>query len=372
MSVTSLALFGIGLCLLVLGAELLVRGSSRLAASLGVSPLLVGLTVVGFGTSAPELAVSLGASLEGTADIALGNVVGSNIFNVLFILGASALVAPLVVAQKVVRIDVPIMIGVFLAVFAMALDGVVSRPEGALLFAGILLYLVFCAFASRKEQESVRAEYERLYGAGVRSQAAHRLRLSVMVLAGLALLVLGARWLVAGAVSIASALGVGELIVGLTIVAAGTSLPEVATSILASYRGERDIAVGNVIGSNLFNILSVLGLTALVSPGGVAVSAAALEFDLPVMIAVGLACLPVFFTGSRISRWEGALFLAYYGAYTLYLYLAASRSEALPEYRIVMAGFVLPLTAVTLLVVFVRSLRRDHSGAGGTDGSCHV
>lgn len=359
MSLLSLGLFGAGLALLILGAELLVRGSSRLAASLGVSPLLVGLTVVGFGTSAPELAVSLGASLKGTADIALGNVVGSNIFNVLFILGASALVAPLAVAQKLVRIDVPIMVGVFLAVFAMALDGVVSRPEGGLLFAGIVLYLVFCALATRGEQDSVREEYERVYGAGGRSLTAHRLRLCVMVVTGLALLILGARWLVAGAVSIAAALGVGELVVGLTIVAAGTSLPEVATSILASYRGERDIAVGNVVGSNLFNILSVLGLTALFSPGGVAVSPAALRFDLPIMIAVGVACLPVFFTGSRISRWEGALFLAYYGAYTLYLFLSASGSEVLPEYKLVMAGFFLPLTAVTLLVVFLRSLRRS-------------
>lgn len=372
MNTVSIGLFGAGLGLLIWGAELLVRGSSRLAASLGVSPLLIGLTVVGFGTSAPELAVSLGASLKGTADIALGNVVGSNIFNVLFILGASALVAPLVVAQKLVRIDVPIMIGVFLAVFAMALDGVVSRLEGGLLFAGIVLYLVFCALVSRKEQESVREEYERMFGADGRSLAAHRLQLSVMVLAGLGLLVLGARWLVAGAVSIAAALGVGELVVGLTIVAAGTSLPEVATSILASYRGERDIAVGNVVGSNLFNILSVLGLTALFSPDGVAVSTAALRFDLPVMIAVGVACLPVFFTGWRISRWEGALFLAYYGAYTLYLFLAASHSKALPEYRIVMAGFVLPLTAVTLIVVFVRSLRRVKSGASGTEGSRHA
>ncbi len=364
MSALSMGLFGAGLVLLILGAELLVRGSSRLAASLGVSPLLVGLTVVGFGTSAPELAVSLGASLKGTADIALGNVVGSNIFNVLFILGSSALVAPLVVSQKLVRIDVPIMVGVFLAVFAMALDGVVSRPEGGLLFSGIVLYLVFCALLSRREQESVREEYERVFGAAGNSLAARRLRLSVLVLAGLALLVLGSRWLVDGAVSIASALGVGELVVGLTIVAAGTSLPEVATSVLASYRGERDIAVGNVVGSNLFNMLSVLGLTALFSPGGVAVSPAALRFDLPVMIAVGVACLPVFFTGSRISRWEGALFLVYYGAYTLYLYLAASRSDALPEYRFVMAVFVLPLTAVTLFVVFLRSLRRGKSGAG--------
>jgi len=358
MSLSSLALFGVGLAVLIAGAELLVRGSSRLAASLGVSPLLVGLTVVGFGTSAPELAVSLGASLKGTADIALGNVVGSNIFNVLFILGASALVAPLAVSQKLVRIDVPIMVGVFLAAFAMALDGVVSRPEGGLLFCGIVLYLILCALASRREQESVRLEYERVFGLEKKNLAAHRVRLGAMVVAGLALLVLGARWLVVGAISIATALGVSELVVGLTIVAAGTSLPEVATSILASYRGEQDIAVGNVVGSNLFNILSVLGLTALLSPGGVAVSTAAIRFDLPVMIAVGVACLPIFFTGSRISRWEGALFLAYYGAYTLYLFLAASGSEALPEYKFVMARFVLPLTAVTLFVVFLRSLRR--------------
>ena len=173
---------------------------------------------------------------------------------------------------------------------------------------------------------------------------------------GLVLLVLGARWLVDGAVTFARQLGVSELIIGLTIIAIGTSLPEIATTVMASLRGERDIAVGNVIGSNLFNLLVVIGVTGIVAPAGVTVPAAALRFDIPVMIAVAVACLPVFFSGGRIARWEGGLFLGYYLAYTAYLILSATRHAALPAFSLVMLGFVLPLTAVTLLVVTGRTL----------------
>jgi cation:H+ antiporter len=352
--VVTVVLFVAGLGLLVLGADWLVRGASRLAANLGISPLVIGLTVVAYGTSAPELAVSVKSAWAGQPDLALGNVVGSNIFNVLFILGASALITPLLVSSQLVRIDVPIMIGISLVTLVLAGDGVIGRLDGALLFAGAVTYTVFQVWQSRKESAAVRAEYAQEFGPRRSSTLAN----VAFVLAGLGLLVLGSRWLVNGAVAFAQVLGVSELVIGLTIVAAGTSLPEVATSLLAALRGERDIAVGNVVGSSIFNLLAVLGLAALVAPVGLPVSAALLRFDVPVMIAVALACLPIFASGARIARWEGALFLFYYVAYTTYLVLAAQQHDALPAFSAVMELFVLPLTALTLAIVAWRTWGR--------------
>jgi len=176
------------------------------------------------------------------------------------------------------------------------------------------------------------------------------------------LLVLGSRWLVNGAVQVATLLGVSQLVIGLTVVAVGTSLPEIATSVLASLRGERDIAVGNVVGSNLFNILSVLGISAMVAPSGIPVARAALTFDIPVMIAVAVACLPIFFTGHLIARWEGAVFLAYYMIYTLYLVLNSTNHDALPAFSSAMLLFILPITAVTLGILAARAWGRERSG----------
>jgi len=295
----------------------------------------------------------------GQADISLGNIVGSNIFNVLFILGVSALIVPLVVSQQLVRLDVPIMIGASLLLSLLALDGVISRLEGVLLFAGIVIYTAFAIRQSRRESQHIQEEYAREYGAEkLARRSGHRLLLQIgLIVAGLAALVLGARWLVEGAVAIARAVGLSELVIGLTIVAAGTSLPEVATSILAAVRGERDIAVGNIVGSNIYNILAGLGLAALLAPEGVRVSSAMLRFDIPVMIAVAVACLPIFFTGSSIARWEGGLFFGYYVAYIFYLILGAAQHDALPTFSAVMITFVLPLTVVTLVVVTVRAMR---------------
>ncbi len=357
MSLTVLGLFVLGLVLLVAGAELLVRGASRLAARLGISPLVIGLTVVAFGTSTPELAVTVQAGLAGQADIAVGNIVGSNIFNVLFILGLAALIVPLVVAQQLVRIEVPLMIGVSVLFLVMALDGRISGFDGMLLFAGIVAYTVFTVRQSRKESAAVQAEYAQEYGDG-NSAERGRLPLQIaLIVAGLVLLVLGAHWLVGGAVAIAKHFGVSELIIGLTIVAAGTSLPEAATSIVAALRGERDIAVGNVVGSGIFNILAIAGIASMVTPGGLEVAPALIRFDIPVMIAVALACLPIFASGHLIARWEGALFLGYYAAYVLYLILAATQHAALPSLSVAMLGFVLPLTAVTLIVLLARARR---------------
>jgi len=353
----TLLFFLLGLVALVAGAELLVRGASRLAAALGISPLVVGLTVVAFGTSAPEMAVSVQAAISGQTGIAVGNVVGSNIFNVLFILGLAALVAPLVVAQQLVRLDVPIMIGISVLLVVLAWDGNIGPLEGVLLFSGIVAYTVFQVVQARRERNpEVVAEYAQEYGKGKAAKGGLPLQL-VLIVAGLALLVLGAHWLVAGAVVFAKWLGVSETVIGLTIVAAGTSLPEVAASVLASIRGERDIAVGNVVGSNIFNILAVLGLSAIVSGEGLPVPASILSFDLPVMLAVAIACLPIFFTGFTIARWEGAVFLCYYGAYTGYLVLDAVGHDALPVFSHVMLWFVLPLTILTLALVTARALR---------------
>ena len=361
----TLILFVLGAALLIVGAELLVRGASELAGALGISPLVVGLTVVAFGTSSPEAAVSVGSALGGQADIALGNVVGSNIFNVLFILGLSALVAPLMVSRRLVRLDAPLMVGVSALLLFLALDGSIGRLEGLLLFGGVVAYTLFAVWESRREgAEAVGGEdhEQEEYGNGGGSR---RVAVQIgLVVVGLGMLVLGSRWLVDGAVAVASAIGISELIIGLTVVSAGTSLPEVATSVLAVLRGQREMAVGNVVGSCLFNVLAVLGLTGLVAPDGIDVAPAAISFDIPVMIATAVACLPIFFTGHRINRWEGLLFLGYYAAYTLYLFFDAAGHEALPAFSLIMLAFVIPLTTVTLAVLAARSLNRRRESKG--------
>ncbi len=361
MPVTSILGMVAGLIILVAGAELLVRGASRLATAAGISPLIVGLTVVALGTSSPEVAVTLGSAFSGQADLAVGNVIGSNIFNVLFVLGLAAAIAPLIVAQHLVRVDVPVMIGVSLLLVLFAQNGAISRLEGVILVAGALGYTAFAIYAGRRESPAVEQEYRQEFGPSGDRSVRGVLRNLLLVAVGLAALVFGARLLVNGAVAIARVLGVSELIIGLTIVAAGTSLPEVATSVLASLRGERDIAAGNVVGSNIYNILLVLGLAAVLAPAGLAVAPSALTFDLPFLLAVAIACLPLFFTGYRIARWEGFLFLGYYIAYTAYLLLAATEHDALPAFSVIMFEFVAPLTAITLAVIFVRALRSNRA-----------
>ena len=340
-----------GLGLVTLGAELLVRGAARGAARLGVSQLVVGLTVVAFGTSAPEVALSLFAIHEGRGDLALGNVVGSNIFNVLFILGAAALITPLVVARQLVRVDVPILIGASALALLMAMDGKIGRLEGAVLLAAMAGYILYTVRAARREPPVDSGET----GAGLPGSLA---RDALLFVAGLGLLVIGARLLVSGAAGVARAAGLSELVVGLTIVAAGTSVPEVATSIVAALRGQRDIAVGNAIGSSIFNLLFVLGVAALLSGGGVPVADGALYFDLPVMLATAAACLPIFFTGHRIDRREGALLFGHYAAYLAYLVLDATGHDASQPFGLVMLLFVVPLSALTLLVIALRAARR--------------
>ena len=348
--------FVAGLSALVVGANALVRGASRLALSFGISPLVVGLTIVALGTSAPEMAVSTGAVLDGKVDVALGNVVGSNIFNILFILGASALIAPLVVHVQVIRQEVPIMLGAALLLLAMGWDGHVSALEAGLLLALLVGYTVFLIVQSRRESAANAAEFDAELAPAAPNAWDARWPVQVALIGvGLAMLVLGSDWLVTSAVAFAKAFGVSDLVIGLTIVAAGTSMPEVATSITAALKGERDIAVGNVVGSNTFNILGCVGLSGIASGSlGLPMAESLLNFDIWVMLAATLACLPIFISGREIARWEGGVLLAYYVAYVTYLILAAQHHDMLSSYSGAMMSCVLPLTIVALVASLMR------------------
>ncbi|TWU48059.1 Inner membrane protein YrbG [Rubripirellula reticaptiva] len=346
-----------GLILLVVGGELLVRGAASLASAFKISPLVIGLTVVAFGTSAPELGVSLQASFSGNGDVAVGNVVGSNIINVLLILGVASLVAPLVVSSQLIRKDVPLMIAASLAAWWMASDGMIVRWEGGVLFLALLAYIAFSVVASRKESKLVQEEYED-YTHSLTSKKDVVLQLAYLI-GGLALLGVGSNLLVNGATKVAVALGVSQLVIGLTVVAIGTSLPEMVTSVVASYRGQRDIAVGNVVGSNLFNILCVLGLTAVVSPKPIPVAPSAIDFDIPCMVAVAVICFPVFATGNLVRRWEGALFVIFYIAYTVVTVLAAKGSPLIGPLGTLTTCGVLPLTLLTFAATLLIGRKKN-------------
>ena len=318
MSVVTVVL---GLVLLTAGAELVVRGGSRLATLAGVSPLVVGLTIVAVGTSAPELAIGIDSARQGVGDLALGNIAGTNIVNTLFVLGLTAFLAALPLHPRVPRIDLPVMVGAAALLLVMSLDGHLSVADGVVLIVGGVVYTVGVVRTSRREDPELGAEFEDLLegpeqerGPLPRTSAVLGRQL-VIVIVGLALIVLGADRLVSGAVSIATSLGVSDAFVGLTVVAIGTSAPELVTAVVASIRGERDIAVGNLFGSSVYNVLIILGLTIVASPGGLDVPPDLLRFDLPVMLAVSILCIPVFLTGHKVSRREGAMFLSLYAAY---------------------------------------------------------
>ena len=368
-----------GFVLLVGGGEALVRGASSLGRTVGLSSLIVGLTVVSFATSAPELAVSTGAALSGSPGLAMGNVVGSNIANILFVLGLTAVFGALMVRRQLIRADIPVMIGLSILALLLAIDGRISTLDGVALLVLLLLYLVaILTYARRQQAEGKDLEIvvEGVDDDDAGSRLMQTLRATkrrsvitdlVFVLVGVGLLVGGAQMLVAGATDIATALGISELIVGLTIVAIGTSLPELATSVIAALRGERDMAVGNLVGSNIFNIGAVLGVTAVVSPAGIGVDRAAIVFDMPVMVAAALVLLPLAFTGQLIARWEGILLVGLYVAYVVYLVLAASEHGALDPFSAAMLWFVLPVSAVWVSATVIQELRLRRGRRNGTE-----
>ena len=352
MELMTLLLLLAGLVLLTFGADVLVKGASSLAGSLGISPLIIGLTVVAFGTSAPEMSVSVSSAFKGSAEIAVGNVVGSNIFNVLFILGVSAIAASLVVQKQLVRFDIPIMIYASFIVLLMSIDAQISRFDGLLLFAGIIAYTVFLIKEARREGVLV------VEGGDDIAPPQPLWKNIILIVVGLVMLVVGSQWLVDGALEIAKYFGLSELVIGLTIVAAGTSLPELATSVMASLKGERDIAIGNIVGSNIFNIGAVLGLSSIVAPQGLSVTGTLLTIDIPVMILVALVCLPVLLSNYTITRTDGVAFLACYVVYVTYIVLAAQQSAMLAA----IIPFLLIVVAVCVtwwMLEVLRYLRRQ-------------
>lgn len=304
---TSIFLLILSLVALYIGAEWLVRGSSALAARARITPLVIGLTVVAFGTSAPELVVSLSASLNGQGSIAIGNVVGSNILNICLILGVSALICPLQVKRQIVKKDIPIMIGATILFTVLFWNGTINRWEGLLFFAGIVAYTLYSLYFARKHQETTEEKIA----------VSKHWAIDVLFLAGgLVVLVFASQLLVKNAVFLAKAIGISEAVIGLTIVAAGTSMPELATSIVAALKKNPEIAVGNIIGSNIFNLLAIVGTTALVHP----IDAPQVNYiDLLVMLGASLLILPLARTGYKISRIEGAGLVIVYVIYTLYL-----------------------------------------------------
>ena len=312
MSFEILLFLVLGLIALFIGAEGLIRGASALALRVGITPLVVGLTVVAFGTSTPELVVSLKAALIGNSSISLGNVVGSNIANIALILGISAIIKPLDVHANVIRREIPIMIGLSILLIALLIDGELSLIDGIIFVAGIVTYTIVNISMARKEKN---AEVENEFKEGLKTKLGVPVSI-VLVVGGLGLMILGANLFVTSAVSIAKAIGVSDAIIGLTIVAIGTSLPELITSIVASYKNESDIAIGNVVGSNIFNILGILGITAIVMPLS---SAGISSIDFGVMLFTAMILLPLSKTGFRISRSEGIVLLIGYIIYIYYL-----------------------------------------------------
>lgn len=345
----------IGLLLLIFGADGLVKGAARLAANLGVPSLVIGLTVVAFGTSAPELAVSIQSAVSGKSELALANVVGSNIFNILFILGLAAIITPLAISKQLIRQDVPIMVAITGLVFLLALDGVVSIIDCLILTTLLVAYTVFLFWQGKKtdisDGQSNDDVSELTDGEFPVWQSA------LWLICGLALLILGANLLVSSAVNIARAFAISEAIIGLTIVAIGTSLPEVVTSIVASFKGQRDIAVGNVVGSNTFNLLAVLGISGLFSGDGLLANAGVVAQDLPIMFGVAVLCLPLMFTGATLNRLEGTTFFTLYITYTALLIGQVTNAAWLPIINSLIWSVILPMTMVIVLVSFLSCAR---------------
>jgi cation:H+ antiporter len=321
----SVGWFVVGLIALAIGAEVMVRGGAQLASRLGISPMLVGLTVVSIGTSLPELAVGVTAALEGSGELAVGNIAGTNVVNILFILGLSALIRPLAIERRTLRFDLPVMAGAAVLLWVLAVNGVLSRLDGLILVCGAIVYTAVLIQMSRRESQATVAEYAQAFpavpepGEATKRVGGKTVQHVAMTVTGIAVVILGAEWLVGGAVGIAREFGVSDALIGLTVVAIGTSAPELVTTIVSTVRGERDIAVGNLLGSSVYNILLILGITCLVPANGLALTHNLVWIDIPLMVAASLACIPIFVSGRRVHRAEGAAMVTAYLGYLVFL-----------------------------------------------------
>jgi cation:H+ antiporter len=348
---TDLALIVAGILVLFGGGELFVAGSTALALLLGIPQIVIGLTVVSLGTSAPELFVSVLSTLQGDDAIAVSNVVGSNIFNVLVVLGMSALVVPLRVRSRLVRRDVPLLLGVSMAVWGMASGGRLTWQAGLALLTAMVMNVIWemRTASEHPDEEGDDLSDERSSGPVAAGKLA----------AGLVLLVVGSQLLVKGATGAAVALGVSQTVVGLTIVAAGTSMPELVTSLVAAYRGKADLAIGNVVGSNLLNQLLILGVSATVAGArGLTVDPVMIERDFPMMVLTTIACLPIFWTDGVISRQEGGLLVGLYALYLGEQLIFNQAPTLVDEYRLVLLAVGLPLL-LTFLIWSMLRWRRE-------------
>lgn len=315
-----LLIIAAGLAVLLWGADRFVMGASALASNLGVSPLIIGLTIVGFGTSAPEILISAVASYDNTPGLAIGNAIGSNIANIALVLGFTALVIPLTVRSETLKREYPIMLAVTLGSLVLLMDGNFSRIDGIILLSGmfITIYTVTMLGMRSRKNDPIAQEFEDEIPTGITT-----IKASLWFLAGLIMLILGSKLLVNGAVSIATDMGVSDVVIGLTIVAIGTSLPELAATVMSAYKKEHDIAIGNIIGSNMFNLLAVLSLPGIIRPGTVPPDILTRDFPLMITLTILLFVMSYGFrTPGKINRIEGGILLAIFVAYQIMIYLS--------------------------------------------------
>ena len=349
----TILLFVLGLVGLITGAELFLKAVDHFGLKWGVSPLIMGLTVVAFATGAPELAISIKAAFSGSADLVLGNIIGSSIANILLILGITAIISPINITRRVIRIDVPIVITISVVVYLMSIDGGLSTVDGVILLVGFLAYSYFTYVQiknnSNEEEKEDEAFQYHLSPDELEKGTFFYIKNGGLLLIGLALIVLGSNWMVDSAVIIARILGLSELVIGLTIISIGTSLPEVATSLSAARKDNADIAVANVMGSNLYNVLLTLALTLIIAPNVLEVSKDAITLDLPFMVLVSMACIPIFIAGFNLTRVDGALFLSYYVTYLTYLVLNAINSPIVSTMQGVILYAAIPLTILYMM-----------------------
>ena len=355
MSPLDVVFFLAGLALLVVGAEGLVRGSTRLGRLAGLSPLVVGLTIVSFATTAPEASVSITASARGQNGLAIGNVLGSNIFNILVVAGAAAAIIGIPVSNMTIRKDLPVLIVGTVVVYLLALNRTVVEWEGAVLVVALIAFIGYSVWQSRTEARPTReSRVERTRRAALNEMGIGL----VLSLIGAGLLVFGSRLFVDSASSMAEAFGVSELIIGLTIVSMGTSAPELTTSIVASLRGETDLAIGNAVGASVINLLGVIGGSALVSGGGLKVPEDALRLDFPVALTVGIIVLAIAVFGRRAGRRDGIFMIAFYAVYLSALIAISINSDVLTPASIVALAVVLPLSCAAAIFAIARSILR--------------